>query len=49
MPPGPAPTFSLPDLMSGRARTMAAAHGIPDEERKRLAAEIERHDLHPRA
>jgi lysophospholipase L1-like esterase len=49
MPPGPAPTFSLPDLMSGRARTMAAAHGIPEEELERLAAEVAKHDLHPRA
>jgi hypothetical protein len=47
MPAGPAPTFSLPDLMSGRARAMAAAHGIPEEERQRLAAEIRKHDPRP--
>jgi hypothetical protein len=33
--------------MSGRARAMAAAHGIPEEERQRLAAEIRKHDPRP--
>ncbi len=47
MRPGPAPTFSLPDLLSGRARAAAAAHGISEEELERLAAEVARHDGHP--
>ncbi len=49
MPPGPAPTFSLPDLLSGRARALAAANGIPEDELERLAAQIAKHDVHPHA